>query len=219
MYGWIHAWKQEGWLLCVRETHGALSRCYVASRSLSTLQHVTRWHPQISHPVLIVLGSTQTQLEKSVCACDGQRASYMQELGHLDLCWFVSPWIIFISFFHHVLSYVENSSRSMWFLIYKREFNIGRDLYSCRTAPLINKSKQLLWQTFVIVIFIYLFIVMLFFKCNVTFTICTILALSPDTSISDISCGVKLLIPKAQTLFIGIDLFRWVYVAVMPGPL
>ncbi len=66
-------------------------------------------------------------------------------------------------------------------------------------APLINKIKQYYYGKHLLFLFIYLFIVMLFFKCNVTFTKCTILALSPDTSISDM--WRKAIITKGSNSF------------------
>ncbi len=71
---WLNSCMEAGRLtaVCLWDPWCAVQvlRYLPLSQHSQLLQHVTRSHPQISHPVLIVLGSTQTQLKKSVCACD-----------------------------------------------------------------------------------------------------------------------------------------------------
>ncbi len=66
---WLNSCMEAGRLtgVCLWDPWCALQvlRCLPLSQHSQLLQHVTRSHSQISHPVLIVLGSTQTQLKKS----------------------------------------------------------------------------------------------------------------------------------------------------------
>lgn len=117
---WLNSCLEAGWLVVVCSWDPwcdvQVVRCLPLAQHSQQLQHVTRRHPQISHPVLIVLGSTQTQLEKSACA-RMMYSVYMQELEHwvliwIDLCLFES----FLSVsFHHVLSHVEHPSQHSFY--------------------------------------------------------------------------------------------------------
>ncbi len=158
MYGWIHAWKQEGWLLCVRET---MVRCPGATSPPALSAHCNMLlgdTPRFPTPFWLCLAAHRHSW-KRVCVhvMDNVHVhARARTLGSVLICVSLNYFYqFFFTMCCHMLK-IQVGPCGFWFT--KREFNIGRDLYSCRTAPLINKSKQYYYGKHLLLLFLFIYL-------------------------------------------------------------